>query len=165
MALTKVIGAGIGTTASLADSNMPAGSVLQVLQATNDTDVALANNITTLSTAIELAITPSATSSKIFIFCACAGDANGGHYRALHWRLLRASTEIFQNNYHMYDANEQNHNINVNHIRYLDSPSTTSAVTYKLQARHMTGSSVSDTYDGYVNRYNVTVINLMEIAG
>jgi hypothetical protein len=147
-----------------------AGKILQAIQATNDGDVALSNDVTTLSTAVALEITPIATSSKIFASCMCAGDCNGGHYRAMAWFLYRtisggSATEIFNTNYHMYDGNEQKHNISVNPMQYLDSPNTTSAVTYTLRARHTTGSSVSGTYNGYINRYITSVITLMEIEG
>ena len=41
MALTKVIGAGIGTvTNQFADGNMAAGSVIQIIQASTTTEVA-----------------------------------------------------------------------------------------------------------------------------
>ena len=65
----------------------------------------------------------------------------------------------------MYDGNEQQHNIDAITLHTLDSPSTTSQITYSVQARHGTGSSTSGTYNGYVNRYNTTRVTLFEIAG
>ena len=67
MALTKVIGSGIGTvTNQFADANMSAGTVLQVLQATSSTQVNM-NSTSYATTGLTLAITPSSTSSKILI--------------------------------------------------------------------------------------------------
>ena len=176
MALTKVTGAGVGTldsatitsatiTNQLTDANMSAGSVIQVVHNSNASDVALTNDTSTFSTAITADITPRATSSKILILLEGAGDVQNGNYRALYWRILRDSTQIKTMSYHMYDANEQNHNIDAITLHTLDSPSTTSQITYSIQARHTSGSSTSGTYNGYVNRYNTTRVTLFEIAG
>ena len=176
MALTKVIGDGVGTLASatitsatisnqLTDANMSAGSVLQVVHNSNASDVALTNDTSTFSTAITADITPRATSSKILILLEGAGDVQNGNYRALYWRILRDSTQIKTMSYHMYNSNEQKHNIDAITLHTLDSPSTTSQITYSIQARHTSGSSTSGTYNGYVNRYNTTRVTLFEIAG
>ena len=181
MALTKVTGAGVGTLDSatitsatisnqLTDANMSAGSVLQVLQQEFSSDIALTNDLTTFSSAGSLSITPRATSSRIFASCMCAGDAQSGNYRAIYWSVIRSidggtATEVRTTNYHMYDSNEQNHNININPILFVDSPNTTGSCNYTLRARHQSGSSQSGTYNGYINRYNDSLMILMEIAG
>ena len=69
MALTKVTGAGIGTvTNQFADANMASGSVLQVVTATDSTSrSSTSSSFVTASNTLSVAITPSATSSKIFI--------------------------------------------------------------------------------------------------
>ena len=176
MALTKVTGAGVGTldsatitsatiTNQLTDANMSAGSVIQVVHNSNASDVALTNDTSTFSTAITADITPRATSSKILILLEGAGDVQNGNYRALYWRILRDSTQIKTMSYHMYNSDEQKHNIDAITLHTLDSPSTTSQITYSIQARHTSGSSTSGTYNGYVNRYNTTRVTLFEIAG
>ena len=180
MALTRVKkvptanlvqGSSFLTTAStLTSSNMPAGSVLQVVYNSSGTNVALANDVTTFGDAVAASITPSATSSKIMVLCSCAGDANNGNYRAIRYRIARAisggsTTTIIERNYHMYDSNAQSHNIDNTELSFLDSPNTTSALTYTLQGSHQTGSAVSGTYNGYLNRYNLSSFVLIEIAG
>ena len=176
MALTKVTGAGVGTLDSatitsatisnqLTDANMSAGSILQVVQTTNATDVALTNDTSTFSNVITLNITPSATSSKIFMLAEVAGDVQNGNYRALYWSILRDSTQIKTFQYHMYNSNQQTHNIDVKTLQVLDSPSTTSQITYTIRGRHTSGSSTSGTYNGYLNRYNKSTLTLLEIAG
>ena len=151
-------------------SDLPAGSVLQVVYNSSGSDVALANDVTTFGDAVAASITPSATSSKILVLCSAAGDVANANYRALRYRISRAisggsTTTIIERNYHMYDANEQNHNIDNTELSILDSPSTTSAITYTLQGSHQSGSSVSGTYNGYLNRYNLSSFVLIEIAG
>jgi len=181
MALTRVKkvptanlvqGSSFLTTAStLTSSNMPTGSILQVVSNSNDTDIAITNDVSTFHDAVAQSITPSSTSNKILVFCSCAGDVQNGNYRAMRYRIARAisggaTSTIYERNYHMYGGNAGGtHNIDNTEIMVLDSPSTTSAITFTLQSSHQSGSSVSGTYNGYLNRYNKSTITLMEIAG
>ena len=131
---------------------------------------ALTNDLSTFSDAVAASITPRATSSKILVLCSCAGDVHNGNYRAMRYRIARAisggaTSTIYERNYHMYDSNVQNHNIDNTELSILYSPSTTSALTYTLQSSHQSGSSQSGTYNGYLNRYNLSTFVLMEIAG
>jgi len=182
MALTKVTGAGVGTLDSatitsatisnqLTDVNMSTGSVLQVVHSSSGTNVALANDISTFADAHQASITPRATSSKIVVLGSVSGDVTNGNYRAMRYRIMRAisggaTTDVYQRNYHMYGGNAAGtHNIDNTELFVLDSPSTTSELTYKIQGAHQTGSSQSGTYDGFLNRYSLSTLILMEIAG
>ena len=172
MALTKVIGSGIGTvTNQFADSNMSAGSVLQVVHNSSGSDVALTNDLSTFSDALAASITPRATSSKIVVLGSVAGDVQDGNYRAMRYRIMRAisggaTTNVYERNYHMYAGNAAGtHNIDNTELFVLDSPSTTSALTYTIQSSHQSGSSQSGTYNGFLNRYSLSTLILMEIAG
>jgi len=158
MAATKLTG-------TVASARFPSGSVLQTVHNDDAQDRSLPNDNTTYILGCEASITPSSTSNKILIIAHGSADIASGHYRAITWALFRGSTGIFSNDFHMYDANEQNHNIATQPLMFLDSPSTTSATTYKCSAKHMTGSSFSGTYNGVLNRYHETSILLMEIAG
>ena len=142
-----------------------AGKILQVVHNDDNNDRSLSNDNTTYSLGCEASITPSSTSNKVLIIAHGSCDISSGHYRAITWALFRGSTSIFTNDFHMYDANEQNHNIATQPLMFLDSPSTTSATTYKCSAKHTTGSSFSGTYNGVLNRYHETSILLMEISG
>ena len=67
MALTKVIGSGIGTvTNQFSDANIPAGNVLQVTYATLNTNTATSST-SYATTAIKTNITPKFSTSKILI--------------------------------------------------------------------------------------------------
>ena len=105
---------------------MSAGSVLQVVHNSSGSDVALTNDLSTFSDAVAASITPRATSSS------CAGDVHNGNYRAMRYRIARAisgaTSTIYERNYHMYDSNVQNHNIDTQNCD--SSPSTTSAITF-----------------------------------
>lgn len=167
---TNVSWAAAGTNASdltsgtLAHLRLPTDAVLQVVYASNSSNVQLANDQNYI-TAVSASITPKATSSKVLIISMGAADITNGNYRAINWRIERDSSAIFTTQYHMYDGNTQSHNIDTSPMVYLDSPSSTSSLAYTLRGRHQTGSSFSGTYDGFLNRYSASSLTLIEIAG
>ena len=103
-------------------------------------------------TGITATITPSSTSSKILIlwkvfFSSPAGDGFVG-------KLVRGSTDIgigtgtgTQGTMTFATANANNYWSFDNSGNYLDSPSTTSATTYKIKTKPQSG-----TYTIYINR-------------
>tara|TARA_R110000787_G_C13207633_1_gene424778 strand:+ start:31 stop:543 length:513 start_codon:yes stop_codon:yes gene_type:complete len=141
MALTK-----IGLAA------LPAGSVIQ----TKSVSVTAAASITSSSTntfvdlGLSLAITPSFSSSKILVMVNALVSNNVG---TAHFRLVRGSTAISvgaaasdrtQSSASIRDAaTPYGHSVEVISINHLDSPSTTSAVTYKVQG------TLGSSYNGY----------------
>ena len=169
MALTKI-----------ADGGMPAGAVLQVVSTTK-TDSFSAQSASLVDiTGLSVAITPSSSSSKILIMVQChivGSDSN------LILQLLRGSTAIYQGDASgskgrgsmvgLYDAASGTgaYSGGANHIHFLDSPSTTSAITYKLQGSVLSGSATfyigRTQYDGdNKNSSRVpSTITVMEIAG
>ena len=152
------------TSGTLAHLRLPTDAVLQVVYASNSSNVQLANDQNYI-TAVSASITPKATSSKVLIISMGAADITNGNYRAINWRIERDSSAIFTTQYHMYDGNTQSHNIDTSPMVYLDSPSSTSSLAYTLRGRHQTGSSFSGTYDGFLNRYSASSLTLIEIAG
>ena len=178
MALTRVkkvptanLVQGSSFLTSVATSDMPTGSVLQVVHNSSGSDVALANDLSTFGDALAASITPIATSSKIVVLGSVSGDVQNGNYRAMRYRITRAisggaTSTVYERNYHMYGGNAGGtHNIDNTELFVLDSPSTTSALTYTIQGSHQSGSSQSGTYNGYLNRYSTSTLILMEIAG
>tara|TARA_R100001369_G_C3250772_1_gene156063 strand:+ start:8 stop:496 length:489 start_codon:yes stop_codon:yes gene_type:complete len=162
MALTKVIGSGIGTTASLADSNMPSGSVLQVVIADSTTEVSTTSGTYADITGMTAAITPSATSSKILITFSL-NIYNGGASSHGDIKLLKGSTQLQEYGYTSFDSSA-NH-ISMSTQQHLDSPSSTSALTYKLQFKRASSSgTIYANYDDS-NGDPHSQITLMEIAG
>jgi len=138
---------GIITTAKIADDAISAaklasgvgGKVLQVVQAVKNDTFSSASASWVDITGLSLSITPSSTSSKVFIttnFVTSHSAAN-----SLGVRLMRDSTSIFAGDdtatrkgvtsWQYLTAG--NKNAGSNSFQYVDSPSTTSATTYKLQ--------------------------------
>jgi hypothetical protein len=162
------------TTAGVPSSAMPAGSVLQVVQATPaPTAVAAAvtgsnyPNLTTANTTLgfSASITPISTSSKILIQFVSSVDANTSNTE--EWVALFRGTTLLQtsNWYRRVTGDEPQKHA----LIYLDSPSSVSSVQYDFRC----ASSVANTM--FFNRDNAnnsstawacnTNIILTEIAG
>jgi hypothetical protein len=118
------------------------GKVLQVVQATTSTQTATSSTTWT-DTGLSASITPSSASSKVLVLTNQAfqiqrstNKVEGG------FRLMRDSTRLMGDP----DANSPDtiayeitgatfvYFVNVHNFNYLDSPSTTSAITYKTQS-------------------------------
>ena len=142
------------------------GNVLQVVQGTDST----AANITDTDwqdTGLTASITPSATSSKVLVICSMHTFVYApGDIPYAYLKLLRDSTSLteFQNG-SKADAHENDNNAYIAHaptVVYLDSPSSTSALTYKTQAKYAGSGS------GYITTANsgqTESLILIEIGG
>ena len=143
MALTKI-----------GDAGMPSGSVLQVVSTVKtDTFSSTSTSLTDI-TGLSVAITPSSTSIKILVIVNCAVT---GADAGIGFSIVRGSTEIY-----LGDADGSKSRFSMtgfyasgspttyaegsNHACFLDSPSTTSATTYKAQF------TANGTYTAYINR-------------
>ena len=115
-------------------NNVGAGNVLQVVQSTYSTNVTNSSS-TYADTGLTASITPSSASNKILVMvshsqCNKTGDNS---QNALGMKLFRDSTEIYFPTSLSGYTNSANGTIFEVSFNYLDSPSTTSAVTYKTQ--------------------------------
>ena len=119
------------------------GKVGQVLQAVKtDTQNTTDDNTFTDISGLSQAITPSATTSKILVLFTVNITADTQDHVGI--RLVRGSTDIFigtdsdagQNVSAGYRAGTTEENYHPANLcgQFLDSPSTTSATTYKIQA-------------------------------
>ena len=135
---------------------MPAGSVVQVKSLVYATDTSFTSG-TYADTGFSLAIAPSSTSSKIYVMwqseMTVQGDSNFG------MRLLRDSTEIYEpfvSAGNFGSSNQHGHSYSFN---FLDAPSTISAITYTVQLKENSSSTVRCPAEG-----GDGTITLMEIA-
>jgi hypothetical protein len=135
------------------------GKVLQVVQATYST--ATSNSTTTYAdTGLSLSITPSATSSKVLVLTMTpARKASGNSDNGLWLRIMRGATSVLESGYALFTGAD-NALFGVVSQHYLDSPSTTSATTYKTQFRNNTAAA---SVDVQFNAQTSTII-LMEIG-
>ena len=152
-----IVNADIASSAAIAGSKlvMPTGSVLQVVSASGG-GVVISSSNSFVDTGLSAAITPSATSSKILVLV----DQNLTSGAAGNWTgygLYRGSSSIKGTSY--IQRNGGSHMSEQLGYNYLDSPSTTSATTYKTMFKATTGTA-------QVNDNSApSTITLMEIAG
>lgn len=140
----------------------PSGKVLQVVSATTTT--AVTNTTTTFAdTNLTATITPSAATSKILVLVTQLSEANrSGADTGMTIRLRRDSTTIFEPTRPTFYTGDVSANIvvvNQVNISFLDSPSTTSATTYKTQLAAL-GSGTAKVQ----NASNPSSIILLEIG-
>jgi hypothetical protein len=129
--------AGQVLTAAYVNQLAGAFRVLQVVQGTTSTSVSTSGN-TFVDTSLSASITPQATSNKVLVFVSqnnCA-KATGNIDNSVFLQLLRASTSIQEfANFGLFTGSSLDNRGSFSTV-YLDSPNTTSAVTYKTQFRN-----------------------------
>lgn len=156
MSITKILSRGIST--------LPAGSVLQVVNATYST-VTSSSSSTYADTGLTASITPSSASNKILVLVNHNGCRKDTNNTTLMVRLLRGSSEI--SGIEGAGGNTGSSATNVFGgigITYLDSPATTSSTTYKTQLK--SGGNNATVYINDVNSggSSQSTITLLEIA-
>ncbi len=129
--------------------------VLQVVTATSTTTVTN-STVAFVSNGLTVNITPSATSSKIFIICTTNGQNNGGANTGT-FSIFRGSTNLGIASYGM---GELNPSVNAPvTLHYLDSPSSTSSLTYTMQQLAGSPTTVTSMKNGAMGS-----ITVMEIS-
>jgi hypothetical protein len=125
------------------------GKVLQVVQGTRTTDSTTTSG-SYVDTGLSVSITPSATSSKVMVIVNFkAGSAHTGTQSAnlSVFNLVRTSTQLQAVTYGIdkYSATAGAFYSPLT-LSYLDSPSTTSATTYKVQFFAATANTTASLY-------------------
>ena len=158
--------------------NVPFG-VVQVVQTVKSDVFSTSSNTLTDITGLSVSITPKFSTSKILVVAYINGtvDTSTGSYGGV-LQLVRGSTSIAQGDTRGNRVRATGHlggqdswpYCQTATISYLDSPSTTSATTYKIQCRHTQsrtirinaadGDSDSSTY----GLSAVSTITAMEVA-
>ena len=150
----------------------PTGSVLQVVQGGRTDRFISTSGTTFVDCGVSVDITPSSTSSTILITVSGALANEGSNGQRCRIKLFRGSTEISSgtggstyndfimalptNPYNMYSFSNS----------FIDSPSTTSQITYKIQVA--AGSTPDVVLGGRGENTEIAVptrIIVMEIKG
>jgi hypothetical protein len=152
----------------ITDADLPAGASLQVVQDVYSTYTQITSN-SYVDTGISQAITPSNSSNKVLIIASiqCA-NGTGVNANETGFQLVRGSTSIrvFERPIFAYNQSGDNISIDANiSLVFLDSPSTTSETTYKVQARENSSGTmrINDHFSGDGN--GCSTLTLVEIAG
>ena len=159
MASTLTVDNIVGATTS--DNVHIPGHVIQVVSADGQNSEVTFTGSTFTDIDLSASITPKFATSKILVkfnFVSATNNSGSGSY-AIGLRILRDSTGIYEN-FRVPWGNSVIGVGQVAHLEYVDSPSTTSAITYKVQARNGAGSG---NVTAHMGNSNAQVI-LMEIA-
>ena len=142
-----------------------AGGIIQVKQVTTDQQVEA--SFASETAVLTLAITPTRSDSKILVCVNCCGVGTRGTGTRISLRIKRDSTRIWAIG--NYVGNQHNSGSETQPSgMYLDSPATTSAVTYTL-----TGTRTNGSDNCYFNHMDSTGVGsqagssmtLMEVSG
>jgi hypothetical protein len=156
-----IVNADINASAAIAGTKLSgAGKVLQVVTATDDTARSTSSTTyVTGSNTLSVAITPSSASNKILIFCSSSiQNATAG--AETNVTVFRDSTNLagtgsFTYGYHIsaYESNSLG-------ISYLDSPNTTSSITYQVYFRTTSGGTAGINIGNIGNRGSITAFEI-----
>jgi hypothetical protein len=151
---------------SASNATFPAGSILQVVQTAVTTATSTTSSTYADATGMSLSITPKSATSQILIFFDVnvrnqASDAQTGGLQIVRG----ASTVVCTNDYVMQIGVNANVGIGLNTpINGIDSPATTSPVTYKLQLRRVASAGISYSFQVNPSGGSRSTITLMELA-
>ena len=155
---------GITVTGAIAGATN-LGKVLQVIQATSNTATYPTTGWTNIASS-QISITPSATSSKILYMYSAGGFVSGTNLNSCGLRIKRSiggatAQDLRECSRWGYFTNAGHAPINPS-MTYLDSPNTTSACSFYMEALEENGGSyeINDT-----SQTNGAVVIVMEIAG
>ena len=186
--LTGVSTGGISDTKAVADAAMPAGAILQVTNTTVNAASTLSLISAWVDSALTCSLTPSSSSSKILISMSATGEGNAVNQEMFSYRIKKSisggattyltgatagSRTLITGVTGDNTADSGTSVSSFSFSNYLDSPSTTSAVTYTIQITydHAGGSGtyylnrqVTDS-DAGANARAISWITLMEVAG
>ena len=156
------------------------GKVLQVIQTvkTDTFTTTSAQGTFTDVTGMAVAITPASDSNKVLVIVSMTGS---GSLYAINYRLLRATSELGLGADHGGNRNRTTFSssgdydtsgdtMNTATYVYLDSPSSTSEETYKIQCSHRSTGTASinrtaTTTDSAWLHAGTSTITVMEIEG
>ena len=164
MALTKLNFGGSQT--ALVAGNMPTGSVLQVVSVDASSQENTTSSSYVASSGVTLSITPSSTSSKILTICSPSlrvYEASGSSAN-MRFALSRdgGSNFLYQAILRSLDYGNSGTLADISISQtFLDSPSSTSALTYTMYVKMVEGDQVEINPDGN----NKSTLTLIEIAG
>lgn len=161
--MTTIIDGNSGVVFPNNTTQASAGQVLQVVNASTTTQSTSSSTSFTDATGFTATITPKFATSKILVMIGANGcfKNTGNANSALNLKLLKNGSDLVAWTTYVAVTNLSGQNyVGSNVLNYLDSPATTSALTYKVQfANQVAASFVA------INQNNDTsTITLMEIA-
>ena len=137
------------------------GKILQVVAPADRTTTTTTTSTTFVTTNLAVAITPAATSSRILILATWASKA--ANHNEHCYTLMRDSTNIGDADEGFY-VDEGNSRVLWAGLSVVDSPSSTSEITYSIYFRGNSGSNTLTMGDGQGNDLPHQTITAIEIG-
>ena len=146
----------------IAASTPTNGTVLQVVSATTSTELSSSTQ-SYADTGLSASITPKSSSSKVLVIVNQNGVYKSGAFvsNGVQLKLFRNSTEINFFGFVVCYTGTSIENYGAASVNHLDSPNTTSSVTYKTQFANWQNQASVKVQAGSAT----STITLMEIAG
>jgi hypothetical protein len=143
------------------NTDFPAGSVIQVVQASSETSTSITATSWAALGGASITITPSSTSNKVLVSfsCGCYGQNNTWNQKL---RILRGATVVRSSENYGFQ-NTTYWSSNAVYYSFLDSPSTTSATTYTLEVAN--GYHTGEFRYNYQGGTNSMLMLAQEIKG
>jgi len=152
----------VTSASSITASQLPAGSVIQVVTGTLGTGTST-TSVSFVDVGLSASITPSSASNKVLVLVYPSVSNVDTDANAISFQVLRDATSITKAVNHLYFTGFTGSTLTRRAalmLSVLDSPNTTSSTTYKLQFHSRLGNSVT------TNAANdVATITLLEIKG
>jgi len=166
MALSKIDAANF-LTGTIPNSNLAAGRVIQVVNGLFSTSITT-NSSSFSDVGLSASITPSSSSNKVLVLVALNGVESRDNRTWLDAKVVRGSTDIVANfggragygQKYGYTDSDYHRGVGAVTCSFLDSPSTTSATTYKIQ--YASNQNVASI--GVCSMNSNSQITLMEIS-
>ena len=145
------------------------GEIIQVVSTLKTTSFSAASATFTDVTGLSVSITPKATANKVLVL-ANFYYGNNDSGQNCYFNLVRNSTNIAQSTGGLENCTVSpytNNTVNgqMISIAFLDSPSTTSSITYKIQGRVGVGTFYVGRYATSANAPSSSTITVLEVAG
>ena len=126
-----------------ASAGASAGTIIQVVSATDSTQRSTSSTtFVTASNTLSVSITPSSSSNKVFVLVTNGGQGDGSVGR---YTIYRDSTNLGNGNSGMYNSGGNEGSSNST-ISVLDTPATTSAITYQVYLRSEGGNTAYSSF-------------------
>ena len=181
--VTGISTGGISDTKAVADAAMPAGAIIQVAQAIKtDTQTHTTTGQFLEVSGMTVSITPSSSSNKILVQgkVAIGGSSETDRSGFRLVRMVSGVSDVYpfvgdaaSNRRRLTSGPTGGYNQFVNTVIetpffFLDSPSTTNAVSYKIEAYHAAGNLFinrsSEDQNNSNNGRGTSIIVAMEVA-
>lgn len=157
-----------GVTFPNSTTQASAGRVLQVVQSTYSTTQQISNSTSLFDSGLTATITPKFSNSKILVLVAQNTQIyiNNNTFQSANLNICRGTTVVYTYNSCMAmqfptGSNGYQDMYQTIGMQYLDSPATTSPVTYKTQGQINNISSTAGLRFQYVGS---SIMTLLEIA-